>query len=270
MRFRLSEENDALLRRIDAAVRNGGLSHAYIIEGGRHIDKEAFARAFIKGILCPKDLGENCGDCSICARIDHDNHEDLIWLEKAGATVPVKLIRESLARLNTVPRGDRHIMIIRDADSMNEEGQNTLLKTLEEPPGDSILILLSENTEHLLPTVRSRCVIYHIEGSVRAADAEISELADRLTGLAVAGAPYYQLKDAAEKAPKSREGLEELLECMEEGFRGMLLGRDSNGLPHAPEEIGHCIETLEASRRKLERGMAPRYIMKQILLEIGG
>ena len=270
MKFQLNEENRALIARIEAAVRSGGLSHAYIIEGGKHVDKEAFARAFIKGILCPKSLGENCGSCSICSKIDHDNHEDLLWLQKSGTTIPVDTIRKELAKLNQVPLGERHIMIIRDADAMNDAGQNTLLKTLEEPPGDSILILLSENTEHLLPTVRSRCITYHLEGSAPGAESEYAGLSQELVSLSVRRAPYYKLKLAAEKAPKSRDGMMELLECMEADFRRLLLGRNSRGLPHAPEEIGNCIEALEKAGRKLEQGMTPRYIMKQILLEIGG
>ena len=72
-------ENAKLKERLERIVREKRISHAYLFEGPSDMDKEAFARGFIKGILCPKGLGENCGECSICDKVDHGNHEDISY-----------------------------------------------------------------------------------------------------------------------------------------------------------------------------------------------
>ena len=71
MRFEIDEDNRILVQRLERVVRDDRVSHAYILEGDHRIDKRAFTESFVKGILCPKHLGENCGECSICDKVDH-------------------------------------------------------------------------------------------------------------------------------------------------------------------------------------------------------
>ena len=80
-------DNLRLKDRLERLVREKRISHAYIFEGPSDIDKEAFARGFIKGVLCPKGLGENCGQCNICSKIDHGNHEDITYFRKDGLSI---------------------------------------------------------------------------------------------------------------------------------------------------------------------------------------
>ena len=143
-------ENSKLKDRLERIVREKRVSHAYIFEGASGIDKEAFARGFIKGVLCPKDLGENCGDCSICNKVDHGNHEDITYFRKDGLSVKDAAIEALQEKIKVRPVGERNIMVICDCDTMTAKVQNSLLKTLEEPPGDALIILLSENMEYAL------------------------------------------------------------------------------------------------------------------------
>ena len=151
-------DNSRLAERLERLVREGRISHAYIFEGPSDIDKEAFARGFIKGVLCPKGLGENCGMCSICSKIDHGNHEDITYFQKDGMSVKDAAIMTLQEKIKVRPTGDRNVFVISDCDTMTPKAQNSLLKTLEEPPGDALIILLSENMENLTPTILSRCV----------------------------------------------------------------------------------------------------------------
>ena len=271
MRFDLDPRNDRLIRRMEKAIQTGTVSHAYLIEGGEQVDKEAFARTFAKGILCPKALGENCGECPICDKIDHDNMEDLLTVRRKTKTnLPIEYIRQMQAKLNVQPVGPRHIVIIADGDLMNEAAQNCLLKTLEEPPGQSVLMILSQNMEKLLPTIRSRCVKMHLEGSGIPADSETRQLAQELLDLLDEHAPYYRLKKAAEKAGKDRDSLMALLDDMEDLYRQRFGARSSSGVPLPPEDMERAVLAMEETRRKLDQGMTPRYLIKNMLLTIGG
>ncbi|MDO5491359.1 MAG: hypothetical protein Q4F96_03035 [Bacillota bacterium] len=271
MRFDLDPRNDRLIRRLEKAIHTGKISHAYLIEGGEQIDKEAFAHAFAKGILCPKALGENCGQCSICGKIDHDNMEDLVTVRRKSKTnLPIAFIRQMQAGLNIQPVGQRHIVIIADGDLMNEAAQNCLLKTLEEPPGESVLMILSQNMETHLPTSRSRCVKLHLEGSGVAADSDTWKLAQELLTLLDEGAPYYRLKKATEEAGSDRDSLMALLDVMEELYRERFSARSSSGVPLPVGDMERAVYAMEDVRRKLDQGMTPRYLIKNMVLNIGG
>lgn len=263
-------ENQGLIRRLEHSVEQETVFHAYLIEGGKQVDKKAFAKAFAKGILCPRKLGENCGECAVCGKIDHDNHEDLIFLTKTKTTIPVETIRRTLSRIALQPVNTRNILIIEDADSLNEAGQNTLLKTLEEPPGRTVILLLSENSENLLPTIRSRCVLCRIEGEGGERGSELKETADRIVEMVLRGAPYYRLKKEAEGMLGDSEEALALIEALESGFSRRLLSPDQGEIPMPADECGSRIEALEEAAGKIRKGMAHRYVIRSLLLTIGG
>ena len=110
-----------------------------------------------------------CGTCEDCVQVDANTHPDLLQVSKPAdrAFIPVELLigererqmREGLCHdISLRPySGRRKIAILDDADALNTEGANSLLKTLEEPPPDSLLILIGTNLQRQLPTIRSRC-----------------------------------------------------------------------------------------------------------------
>lgn len=268
MNFQLDRENDPLILRLENSVKNERVSHAYLIEGPSFTDKPAFARSFAKGILCPKGLGENCGACPICDKIDHGNHEDLIYVSRQSGkqTIAIKQIREMQAQVGIKPGGERYIVIIDESEAMTEDAQNCLLKTLEEPPGKTVLLLLTENSQRLLPTIRSRCVKIRLEGEGQAADEQLAEKAEQLLDQFLGRSGYYRMRKTLGDAGKDARQALDLIDLMERRCRERVLSRDENGVPYSPEEVSRCAFGLEKAREQISRGMTPGYVLKRFLL----
>jgi DNA polymerase-3 subunit delta' len=130
-------------------------SHAYLLAGPRGSGVLEAARCFAASLVCP-DGG--CGSCNACRRARSARHPDVIEVEPAGTFVVVDQVEEMMKEAFTSPfEAERKVIIVTEADRMNEPAANKLLKTLEEPPARTHFLLLSEAPDELLPTVRSRC-----------------------------------------------------------------------------------------------------------------
>ena len=151
--------NDQLKENLTAARRKGRMSHFYLLSGPRGSGKHTLARLIAAAMLCKEPDGP-CGICQHCRKVLSDNHPDYITIDDpTKKTVPVDLIREARADIFVQPNeGDRKIYLFPRAQDMGIPGQNALLKVLEEPPSYGVFLLLTDNPEKLLPTVRSRCV----------------------------------------------------------------------------------------------------------------
>lgn len=142
-----------ILRR---ALANGRLAHAYLFSGPDGIGKRLMAMALARAIVCLEQRG--CGHCHACRKIDHQNHPDLHFLEPDGTSIKIEQIRILQRELSLKPlESARKICLIEQADAMTIGAANSLLKTLEEPRGDTLLILLTAQPNRLLETIRSRC-----------------------------------------------------------------------------------------------------------------
>ncbi|MCA9129653.1 MAG: DNA polymerase III subunit [Planctomycetales bacterium] len=154
------------------ALANGRLATSFLFVGPSGIGKRQFALLLAQSLLCRASVPQSldpCGQCEDCAQVQAATHPDLIQLAKPAdkAFLPIELLigdrekrmREGLCHdISLKPYGGRRkVAIVDDADTLNTEGANCLLKTLEEPPPDSILILLGTNLQRQLPTIRSRC-----------------------------------------------------------------------------------------------------------------
>jgi len=138
------------------------LPHALIFQGLEGLGKTDFALHLAHRLLCqsPNEQGHACGECMSCKLIAVDTHPDLFILRAAesGKVIKVDEVRQLSQKLNmTSQYGGYQITIIVDAHDMNINASNSLLKTLEEPSSDAILILVSANPQKLPITVRSRC-----------------------------------------------------------------------------------------------------------------
>ncbi len=145
-------QKDILRRAIDS----GRLAHAYLFEGPEGVGKRLMALALARAVMC-KD-GTGCGVCSACRKVDHNNHPDLHLLEPDGKTIKIEQVRSIQKELSFRPlEAPKKICLIDSADRMNQAAGNALLKTLEEPSGEALLILLTAHPESVLSTIRSRC-----------------------------------------------------------------------------------------------------------------
>lgn len=144
------------------AVEEKQLSHSYIFEGAYGVGKNTFALELAKFILCEQKEGDKpCNECKSCSMINASTHPDVIHIEKDTKITKVETIRENIVReMDIKPyQSDYKIIIVKAADSMSIQGQNAMLKTIEEPPSYGIIILVCENLASLLPTIKSRCIV---------------------------------------------------------------------------------------------------------------
>ncbi len=138
------------------------LSHAYLIIGMQNVGKTTFALDIAKLVNCTSE-NKPCSECQNCKRINANTHTDVslinIFSDKNSATSGIDELREAfIAKTNRKPfEGVCRVFILQSIDSMRVEQSNILLKTLEEPPEDTIVILLAENMNSVLETIVSRC-----------------------------------------------------------------------------------------------------------------
>ena len=151
--------NDQLKENLRAARRKGRLSHFYLLSGPQGAGKHTLADLIAAAMLCQEPDGP-CGVCRHCRKILSGSHPDYITIDDpTKKTVPVDLIREARSDIFVRPNeGDKKIYLFPRAQDLGLPGQNALLKVLEEPPSYGVFLLLTDNPEKLLPTVRSRCV----------------------------------------------------------------------------------------------------------------
>jgi len=170
--------HDRVVEKFRRAIAKGRLASTFLFVGLPGIGKRSFALQLAQSVLCervPEAQLQPCGECPSCHQVASGNHPDLILISKPAdkAFIPLKLLigedetrmREGLCYdLASKPySGRRKIAIIDDADYLNKEGANCLLKTLEEPPPRSLLILMGTSEQRQLPTIRSRCQIVRFQ-----------------------------------------------------------------------------------------------------------
>ena len=142
------------------ALRNGRLAHAYLFIGPEGVGKRLTAFTLIKAMNCqsPPGVGDSCEKCPSCIKVNTSNHADVILLEPEGEIIKIDQIRGMQKRLRFRPmEGGRRACIIDSADRLNDAAANALLKTLEEPPQETHLFLITSRPHQLLPTILSRC-----------------------------------------------------------------------------------------------------------------
>lgn len=163
---------------LTAAVRGGRVHHAWLFSGPEGVGKERVALRFAQALSCEADPAlRPCGGCAACRRIEAGTHPDVLFLMPEAERVERRLL--SKAELDRAPsrdlriadvremerrvrlpayEGGTKVVVITPAERMNVAAQNALLKTLEEPPSGTVLVLVTAAEGLLLPTVRSRCL----------------------------------------------------------------------------------------------------------------
>ena len=143
-------------------IASNHLSHAYIFTGQDGVGKTLLAKEFSKAIFCGEKEDDSCNLCHNCVRIENNHHPDIHWIEieEKAKFLKIDNIRDLQHSVKLSPvESNYKIFIIKEADRMNEEASNCLLKTLEEPPASTIIILIANSLTPVKETIKSRCQI---------------------------------------------------------------------------------------------------------------
>ncbi len=155
----MAQRNNAQKKRIQAQARAGMLSHAWLVPGGSAGSREELAAYIAAALICPEQ-DTPCGSCAHCVKLAKGIHPDLIRIEKLPdkSGYVVEQVREIIRDAYVMPNeASRKVYLIPNAEDMNANAQNAMLKIMEEPPARSAFILTTANSAAILDTVRSRC-----------------------------------------------------------------------------------------------------------------
>ncbi|MDR7593231.1 MAG: DNA polymerase III subunit delta' [Armatimonadota bacterium] len=173
MAFRDVVDQHHAVRLLRTAVRTGRPSHAYLLVGPVGVGRRTLALAFAQYLNCPQADRDACGVCRDCVRIAQGQHPDVRVLDMAadrwfippprehrGREIPIDQVRALRQDAAYPPyEGRVKVYIIADAELLSPGAANSLLKVLEEPPPDVVIVLIAESTVSLPPTVLSRCQV---------------------------------------------------------------------------------------------------------------
>ena len=211
---------------LQRSLARGRLGHAYLFTGHRLEELESIARTLAKTLNCQKPVKTGgvatdcCDECLSCRKIDHETHADIHWArpESRSRVVTVEQMRDLMREIQLKPaEADWKAAIIAAADRLNPQAANAFLKTLEEPPAKSVLILLSTEPQRILETILSRCLRLNFSTESRyEPDAAQSEWLARFGALAAGEQKSllgrYRLLDVLlQKLGEIRAGVEEAL-----------------------------------------------------------
>jgi len=175
------------------ALLASGFPHAVLLAGPAGSGKTTLALDIAAALLCraADPLDRPCRECRTCRMVEHGNHPDLHGLRPAGAGGGISIggrgdrgVRDLVADLALLPvEGGARVAIVESADRMSEDAQSALLKTLEEPPSSTTILLCADDEDRLLPTIRSRCT------RIRLGPVAIRDVEAILVGRGVTDAP---------------------------------------------------------------------------------
>lgn len=264
-------DNRTLIENMRKTILSGKMSHALIIEGDSFTNKLSFAKDLIKAMICEEEPGEGCEFCINCRKVNDGNYEDLLIVDEGNDTIKISKVLEIQSFLKRKASLDNgNFVIVCNGDNLNVQSQNKLLKTLEEPAPGSTIIILSENVENLLDTVKSRSVIYRISSSHEVCNEESLDMAGKVIEALQEDAYFHSVKKITEKSQKDREKMASLLDGMEKIYRDFLFDNANQGRMYRKEEIFQYIRLIEEAKKDMRFGVSPAGAFKNLVLKIGG
>ena len=152
--------NQQVKEELTKIIEEKKILHSYMFVGIEGIGKQMIAKKFAQMILCTNGGRKGCNTCKSCIEFTSNNNPDFLYIEPDGNNIKIEQIRYLQRKIQEKPIiSNRKVYIINDADKMTTEAQNCLLKTLEEPPEYSTIILIGSNQNLFLNTIKSRCMI---------------------------------------------------------------------------------------------------------------
>lgn len=222
--------NDRLKENLRTSIGRGRSSHCYLISGPEGSGKHTLARLLAAAIEC-QESQRPCLSCTACRKVMADTHPDFITVDDPEKkTVPVDLVRQARSDMYIQPNeGQKKIYLFPRAQDMEPPSQNALLKILEEPPAYGVFILLTDNPERLLPTVRSRCTGLALQSLPEALlRSELQKVFPEASEMAVAAAIGRSGGYLGQAKKLLREGTQQSPQT--EGFVDSFIRRDTCGL----------------------------------------
>lgn len=143
------------------ALNSGRLAHAYLFAGPDGVGKTTVALDLTAVLLCRQpQAGKPCGFCPGCLKVQSGNHPDFVRIRPEGAAIKIDQVRNLKKALSFAPfESNQRVVLLEEVHTMRREAGNSLLKVLEEPPADNLLILVGNTTGSILATIVSRCQV---------------------------------------------------------------------------------------------------------------
>jgi DNA polymerase III subunit delta' len=197
MAFKSFPRQTQAVQLLQRSLARGRLGHAYLFTGDGLEELESLARTLAKTLNCQNPVKiegvatDCCDECLSCRKIDNETHADIHWArpESKSRVITVEQMRDLMQQIQLKPtEAGYKVAVIAAADRLNTQAANAFLKTLEEPPPKSILILLSTEPSRILETILSRCLRLNFSGDgARPLDAAQSEWLEKFGALAADG-----------------------------------------------------------------------------------
>ena len=210
-----------------AGQPTSAMTHAWLLTGPPGSGRSTAALALAAALVCPE---QGCGVCAECTAVKHSAHVDVEHIVPESVTYSVAETRELVRSSAMAPsRAPWHVFVLEDADRLNAESANTLLKSIEEPTPGTVWILCAPSTEDVLPTIRSRC--RHLQLATPST-AEVAEALTRSFGVDPAMASF------AARAAQGHIGRARALATSEEA---RLRRQDVLRIPTQLHDLGSCL-----------------------------
>ena len=265
MSFEKITGQDAAIEALKSALEKGRVPHALLFTGPKSSAPRLTALELTKALLCSKTVpAGSCDQCDDCRMLEGSVHPDFLIVEppeEGSRVIKVEAIRQIAARANLRPlRAARKVFLIDSAEAMNETAQNALLKTLEEPPGDTVFVLIAYAVENLLPTIRSRMqTLYFLPEASAVTDPAVDKIKNQLLDFILSG--NFAAAAAPDLSKTERDALAKALDGLILNFRGALLFKVG-----AVELTGLDASEDLAIQRRLAQGGSAESLSEQIEL----
>lgn len=271
--FEVVGKNKRLLATLENIAKSRRQFHAYIFsldEGGGSLQKSAMAKEFVKAVLTSEGVDEHCH------KVDSENFEDLMIIrrddkENTLSKSKIEGMQDFLRRVPLIC--DKKFTIIENADTLREDTQNYLLKMIEEPAPGSIIVMLCDNHDRLIETVRSRAMLFAFEAFDEPAYMMMEKEAEALIAIVLKGSPFYQLNEYILENIKDKGKALDIIECTEVIAADYLCGRRDGEFAKRDavrRRLHRFIVALEESKRSIKGNTKPEYAVKKAVLDVHG
>lgn len=225
---------------LKSQIEMQALAHTYLVTGRKEWGKQELVQDFVRSLQCEENhLFEDC-ECAACRKVTEGNHPDVMWigLEEDTRSLKIEQVREMLSWVALRPyEGKWKCFVLYDADRLTIEAANALLKTLEEPPAQTIIFLLVEHKAQILETIQSRSFEVRLI-PVREDEREVIDLP-----VGFKEVPWEEYLETAQAMKRDR--MKNFLTQMMSAFRQRMVDLSAEGSGrHA--EIGACVKAVEA------------------------
>lgn len=269
MIFNEFKQNASIVMRLKKNIESSKVSHAYIFESPKNVNKLRFALGFVQEIFC-KDL--DADKRSVCETlIENGNHPDVLIISspKTNSAIKDEEIFALQSKLNTSAMlAKQKVVIIDKANLLTPKAQNRILKTLEEPKVSSIIIFLADSSENLLQTIRSRCIAITLNEEPESPSEELMQIMNITRSLVVSlknKEPFYRLMKNYEEFFSSREKAEAMLNEMQLLISKDFLVSAQNG---QAKDMAKAMDLISRALQDLKIGVKASYAMKNLLIKL--